>query len=72
MYNAKNHTQQGGDVSVIGGELKIEEDAKVTAAGTQAAAITDLAADANGAAIATAVNAIIAALEGVGIVAAGE
>lgn len=39
------------------------------ASGTQAAAIADIAVDANGTAIATAVNAIIAALEAFGITA---
>lgn len=29
-YNAKNYTEQGGEKTVIGGELVIEEGAKVT------------------------------------------
>lgn len=28
-YNAKNYTKQGGDVTVIGGTLEFEPDAKV-------------------------------------------
>ena len=62
-YGTKIYKKQGGD------ELVIESGGKITKAGTQAAHIADLANDANGTAIATAVNAILAALEGVGIVA---
>jgi hypothetical protein len=29
-YNAKNYTEQGGEKTIIGGELVIEEGAKVT------------------------------------------
>lgn len=66
-YNAKNYVEQGGDVTVIGGELNVAAGGKITKAGTQANHIADIANDANGTAIATAVNAILAALEGVGI-----
>lgn len=62
-YNAKVYMEQGGD------ELVVNAGGKITAAGTQASAIADLTAGADGAAIATAVNAILAALEGVGILA---
>ena len=62
-YNAKVYMKQGGD------ELVVDTGGKITAAGTQASHIADIADDANGAAIAAAVNAILAALEGVGIVA---
>ena len=62
-YGTKIYKKQGG------GELVVESGGKITKAGTQAAHIADLANDANGTAIATAVNAILAALEGVGIVA---
>lgn len=62
--NCKVYMKQGGD------ELVIASGGKITAAGTQASHIADIANDANGTAIATAVNAIIAALEGVGITAA--
>jgi hypothetical protein len=67
MSNVKNYIEQGGDVTVVGGELNIASGGKITAAGTQANHIADIANDANGTAIATAVNAILAALEGVGI-----
>jgi len=66
-YNAKNYVEQGGDVTVIGGELNIAAGGKITKAGTQANHIADIANDASGTQIATAVNAILAALEGVGI-----
>lgn len=62
--NCKVYMKQGGD------ELVIASGGKITAAGTQASHIADIANDANGTAIATAVNAILAALEGVGITAA--
>lgn len=41
-YNASNYTEQGGAVTVIGGELKIAAGGKITNAGTQASAIADL------------------------------
>ena len=66
-YNAKNYVEQGGDVTVVGGELNIAAGGKITAAGTQANHIVDLTDAATGTQIATAVNAILAALEGVGI-----
>lgn len=63
---AKVRMRAGGD------ELDIAPGGKITADGTQAAHITDVATagSATAAANATAINAIIAALEGVGIVAA--
>ncbi len=66
-YNAKNYVEQGGDVTVIGGELNVAAGGKISKAGTQADHIADIANNADGTAIATAVNAILAALEGVGI-----
>ena len=66
-YNAKNYVEQGGDVTVIGGELNVAAGGKISKAGTQANHIADIANNADGTAIATAVNAILAALEGVGI-----
>ena len=66
-YNAKNYVEQGGDVTVVGGELNVATGGKITAAGTQANHIADLTAQADSAAIIAAVNAILAALEGVGI-----
>ena len=66
-YNAKNYVEQGGDVTVIGGELNIAAGGKISKAGTQANHIADIGNEATGTQIATAVNAILAALEGVGI-----
>ncbi len=60
-YNAKVYMKQGGD------ELVVASGGKITAAGTQANHIADLTAQADSAAIIAAVNAILAALEGVGI-----
>lgn len=67
MANVKNYKEQGGEVQVIGGELKIATGGKVTANGTQANHIVDITGSATGAEIATAVNAILLALENVGI-----
>ena len=67
MSNVKNYIEQGGDVTVIGGELNVAAGGKISKAGTQANHIADIANNADGTAIATAVNAILAALEGVGI-----
>jgi len=66
-YNAKNYVEQGGDVTVIGGELNVAAGGKISKAGTQAGHIADIGNEATGTQIATAVNAILAALEGVGI-----
>lgn len=87
-YNAKNYVEQGGDVTVIGGELNVATGGKITKAGTQANHIADVAVtatltgvdtgtdmtaaqaativtDLNAAK--TAINAILKALEDVGI-----
>ena len=66
-YNAKHYVEQGGDVTVIGGELNVAAGGKISKAGTQANHIADITNEATGTQIATAVNAILAALEGVGI-----
>jgi len=68
MANVKNYKEQGGEVQVIEGELKIAG-GKITANGTQAVHIPDIGDTATGAQIAAAVNAIIKALEDVGILA---
>ena len=70
-YGPKVYKNNNGDRVVVasGGEVKIESGGTITADGTQAATIADIAVDANGTAIAAAVNAILAALEGVGILA---
>ena len=67
MSNVKNYIEQGGDVTVIGGELNVAAGGKISKAGTQANHIADIGNEATGTQIATAVNSILAALEGVGI-----
>lgn len=42
MPNVVNYEQQGGNVWVVGGELRIASGGKITANGTQASAITAL------------------------------
>lgn len=74
-YNAVNREEQGGAVWRIGsgGELIIEGEMNVasggilSAAGTQASAIADATTGDYDASGVTAINAIIDALEGVGI-----
>ena len=74
-HNASNYNKQGGDETVIGGVLtlagscNVVPGGKITEAGTQAAHIASITDSATGSEIATAVNAILAALEGVGITA---
>jgi len=62
-YNAKVYRKQGGD------ELVVEAGGKITKAGVQAGAIAKLESGATDAQIVEAVNAIIDALQGVGIIA---
>jgi hypothetical protein len=64
-YNTLNYEQQGGDVWVVGGDLNIATGGKLKANGTQAAAI----ANAVGGDEVAKINAILAALRGVGIIA---
>lgn len=68
-YNTKNYTEQGGDVTHIGGKLIIEEGATVeglnSASFEQAAAVADATDDA-----VTTVNALLASLRAAGILAA--
>ena len=68
MSNVKNYIEQGGEKTVIGGELNIAAGGKISKAGTQANHIADITGTASGAEIAAAVNAILKALEGVGII----
>lgn len=72
-YTTKVRRIDGGDALQVasGGEIKIESGGKITSAGTQAAAIADVPTDtsADAAANATAINSILAALRGVGIIA---
>lgn len=71
MSNVPNYVEQGGERTVIGGELRIVTGGVITPnSGEQPEAIADIANDANGTAIATAVNGILAALRGAGIIAA--
>jgi hypothetical protein len=71
LRTVKNYTENGGDVTVIGDELKIVTGAKITADGDQAVAIAnhDDTDTATAAEIAVKQNAILAALRGVGIIA---
>lgn len=64
-YNAKIYRKQGGDELVIDGGV-------ISKAGVQANAVTALSTSANGTEIAAAVNAIINALIGVGILKEAE
>lgn len=71
MYNGKVYRKLGGD------ELVVAPGGKITANGTQAATIADAAAAAGAApdkaefdAVVAKLNAVLAALEGVGILAA--
>lgn len=67
-YNTKNYTEQGGDVTHIGGKLIIEEGATVeglNAIAAKGAAVSDATDDA----VAT-VNALLASLRTAGIIAA--
>lgn len=69
MANTSKIYNNDGDTQVIesGGVLDLKTGAIIKANGTQASHIANIANDANGTAIATAVNAVLAALEGVGI-----
>lgn len=82
-HNTKNYEQQGGATWTVGGTLDIAAGGKITADGTQAAAVTALKTtyttgnlDTEAEIITalnatnTAVNAIITALNGAGILAA--
>lgn len=68
-YNTKNYTEQGGEVTHIGGKLIIEDGAVVegldAASFEQAAAVADSTDDA-----VTTVNALLASLRAAGILAA--
>lgn len=74
-YGPKIYRMQEGDVLVIanGGELKVETGGVISANGTQAATIDDITVTGTYAdddsAIETAINSIIAALKGAGIIA---
>lgn len=69
-YNTSNYSERGGAVEVIAGELKIESTGKITAAGTQAALISDPTGGATTDTQArAAIVSILTALKGVGIIA---
>lgn len=42
-YNTDNYQEQGGDVWVVGGELRMASGGSITAAGTQATVLADIA-----------------------------
>ena len=75
MANVKVHKPQGGDVLTVesGGEIRINSGGTITDDGTQASAIADITVTGTYADddsdIETAVNSILAALRGVGIIA---
>lgn len=79
-YQPKTYRKQGGAEFVIasGGAINVESGGAIKADGTQAAAISDLAAITGGEspteaehnAARTAINGILAALRGAGIIAA--
>lgn len=70
-YGTLVYMKQGGGSLVVAstGEIKIESGGTITADGTQASHIADLATGATNAQIATAFNTLLAAAEGVGILA---
>ena len=81
-YNTKNYTEQGGAKTVIGGDLDVVSGGKILGAGTQASHIADQKTDyttgdldieaeiiAAFNATNAAINGILAALEGAGILA---
>lgn len=67
-YSPKTYRKQGGDEFVVasGGEINVESGGKITAAGTQAAHIANLATGATNAQIATAFNTLLLVVEGIG------
>ncbi|MCZ2341469.1 MAG: hypothetical protein LC104_06685 [Bacteroidales bacterium] len=73
-YQTKIYKDRGGDRMVLasGGELEVQDGATITANGTQAESIADVPT--SGAATmadnATAINSILAALRGIGVIAA--
>lgn len=73
MANVKNYRKQGGDEWVVEGEVNIDG-GEITNSGTQASAIANVDASVSGAddndhnEVAGAVNSILAALRGVGII----
>ena len=72
MHNTKNYREQGGEKWVVGGELQIAGGKITPANGVQPNTITNIANDATGTQIATAVNAIITALIGAGVIKPAE
>lgn len=70
-YTPLVYTKQGGSELVVasGGEINVESGGAITADGTQASHIADLATGATNAQIATAFNTLLVAVEGVGILA---
>ncbi len=76
-YNAKNYTEQGGDVTHIGGKLIIEEGALVEGLPFPSGSITPAANQADSEATTIAAlkedfNALLAKLKAAGLMAADE
>jgi hypothetical protein len=68
-YNTKNYTQQGGDKTVIGGELAVEAEGKMTFNGTELKPAT-LQADStavDAAALVVDFNSLLAKLKAAGL-----
>lgn len=74
-YQPKIHSEDGGDKQVVesGGSIDVKTGGAITSDGTQASAISDITVtgtySTDDSAIETAVNSILAALRGAGIVA---
>jgi hypothetical protein len=68
-YNTKNYTQQGGDKTVIGGELEITAEGKLTFNGTELkpATLQEDSTAADAAALVTDFNSLLAKLKAAGL-----
>lgn len=79
MANVKNYVEQGGEKTVIGGEIEIKGKLKVADGGTVEGVVTPAAnvaavtpAGAEPTALETAVNGILTALKAAGLMVADE
>ena len=68
-YNTKNYTEQGGDKTVIGGELEIAAEGKLTFNGTELkpAAVQGDSTAVDAAALVTDFNSLLAKLKAAGL-----
>jgi hypothetical protein len=68
-YNTKNYTQQGGDKTVIGGELEITAEGKLTFNGTELkpATLQEDSTAVDAAALVTDFNSLLAKLKAAGL-----